>query len=165
MRKSTAIWGSLILAGMTITGRTPLLAAEAKVQPAKPADADLTKLAIAFLDACVTRDADYVAAHSIDDPVGSFTGIGSGTGDKWTLQDTLDDLRGLKKVGWEGLDPKGYVIGDAAWFSDLAYGVLPDGKKITIRISLVLRKVGSDWKAVHFHVSEGLAHGGIKKDS
>lgn len=133
--------------------------------PAAPAGADLTKLAVAFLDACVTRDADYVAANSIEDPVGSFSSFGSGAPKISDRIEFAEHLRPLKKVGWDGLDPKGWVSGNVAWFADVADGILPDGKKIPIRISLVMRNTGAGWKVVHVHVSEGVHRDGIRKGS
>lgn len=138
--------------------------AESTVAPAAVADEALTELAVKYLEANVIRDSKYVFENSIDLPKGSYTGIGSGTGTDWKLKYAAGHLDGLKKVGWEGLDPKGYVVGDVAWFTDLAHGVLPDGKKIDIRISLVMRKVGDEWKTVHHHVSEGVDRSGIKKE-
>lgn len=138
--------------------------AETAAAPATEADAALTELAVKYLEANVVRDSTYVFENSIDLPKGSYTGIGSGTGTDWKLKYAAGHLDGLKKVGWEGLDPKGYVVGDVAWFTDLAHGVLPDGEKIDIRISLVMRKVGDEWKTVHHHVSEGVDRSGIKKE-
>lgn len=137
---------------------------ELKAQPAVKADAALSALAKAYLEACVTRDADYVFAHSIDLPKGSFTGITTGSGTDWSLQHAAGHLRGLKPVKWEGLDPQGWVVGDFAWFSGLAKGIIPSGEALTIRISLVMRKIGNDWKGVHWQVSEGVDRTGIRKD-
>lgn len=165
-RKLSFVAAGLLLGGAI--GTMPAIAETAAPmssaeKPAVPAGEELTKLAIAFLDACVTRDADYVAANSIEDPVGSFSSFGSGEpkiSDRMTF---ADHLRPLKKVGWAGLDPKGWVSGDVAWFADVADGVLPDGKKIPIRISLVMRNTGTAWKVVHVHVSEGVHRDGIRK--
>lgn len=132
--------------------------------PVRPADAALQRLAMRFLQACVDRDADYVAANSIDEPAGSFTIIGTGLGTDWSLGNFTGHLRGLKPVQWSGLEPRGYVLGDMAWFTDLAQGILPDGRTLDIRVTLIMRRVGSSWKVVHNHISEGVHRGGIRKE-
>lgn len=129
--------------------------------PAKPADKEVIDAALRYLDACVTRDAAYVAANSIDDPTGSYSGITTGPGPGSTLQETVDHLRGLKPVKWGGLNPRGYVVGDFAWFTDYAKGIIPSGQELDVRATLLMRRVGSDWKVVHFHVSEGVQRDGI----
>lgn len=136
---------------------------ELAAPPAVKADAALTALAKAYLEACVTRDADFVFKHSIDHPKGSFTGITTGNSTDWSLQNAAGHLRGLKPVTWEGLEPEGWVVDDFAWFSGLAKGIIPSGEALTIRISLVMRKVGKEWKAVHWQVSEPVSRAGIKK--
>jgi SnoaL-like domain len=132
-------------------------------QPAQRASQEVLHAATRYLEACVTRDADYIAANSVDD--GSFWGIGSAPGPGWNLQETVEHLRGLKKAGWSGLKPQGFVAGDFAWFTDYAKGVLPDGEQLDIRVTLVMRHLGERWKVVHFHVSEGVQREGIKLGS
>jgi hypothetical protein len=131
---------------------------------AKPADQEVIEAALRYLDACVTRDAAYVAANSIDDPAGSYSGITTGPGPAQGLQEIVDHLKGLKPVKWSGQHPKGYVVGDFAWFTDYAKGIIPSGQALDIRATLLMRRVGKDWKVVHFHVSEGVQRGGIKLD-
>lgn len=128
---------------------------------AKEADASLTQLATKWLQACVERDGDYVCEHSVDEPKGSFTSVGT-SGGAWDLLGFADHLRGLKKVGWSGLEPKGYVFGDTAWFTGIAEGLLPWGQPLTIRLTLILNRVGGDWKVAHSHVSEGVDRAGIE---
>lgn len=161
----SAIAVCLVLTG-SMPGPAAAGAADAKVQAAVKADAELTKLATLFLEACVTRDADYLAAHSIDAPVGSFTGIGTGSSDtaNWTHAVNVEHFRHLKPVKWSGLSPDGYVVGDMAWFTDLAKGIMPDGQELTIRTTLIMRRIDGAWKAVHYHVSEPVVRGGVKKD-
>jgi hypothetical protein len=119
---------------------------------ASKAGTDVVELARRYLEACVTRDADYLAAHSIDDPTGSFSGINSSPGPGRGLPDTVAHFRELPPVKWSGLSPEGYVVGDFAWFTDYAKGVLPSGQELDIRVTLLMRRVGNDWKT-----AEGLA--------
>jgi hypothetical protein len=133
-------------------------------EPAKKADKAVIDAALRYLDACVTRDAAYVAANSIDDPAGSYLGITTGPGPGNNLQETVEHLRGLKPVKWGGLNPKGYVVGDVAWFTDYAKGIIPSGQQLDVRATLLMRRVEGVWKVVHFHVSEGVQREGIKLD-
>jgi SnoaL-like domain len=126
-------------------------------QRARKADQDLVEVARRYLEACVTRDADYLAANSIDDPQGSFSGINSSPGPGRGLPDSVAHFRELPRVKWSGLSPEGFVAGDFAWFTDYAKGVLPSGQELDIRVTLLMRRVDNAWKTVHYHVSEGLA--------
>jgi ketosteroid isomerase-like protein len=119
--------------------------------------------AVRYLNACVTRDADYIAENSATD--GSFTGITSGCSPPQSLEAIVSHLRGLKEAGWSELDPTGYVAGDFAWFTDHARGVLPNGQEVGIRTTLLMRRMDQRWKVVHFHVSEGVDRGGIELGS
>ena len=147
----------------TMNKREADATAATAAQPAQRASQEVLHAAARYLEACVTRDADYIAANSVDD--GSFWGIGSGPGPGWNLHETVEHLRGLKKAGWSGLNPQGFVAGDFAWFTDYAKGILPDGKQLDIRVTLVMRHLGKRWKVVHFHVSEGVQREGIKLGS
>lgn len=169
MRKTIRVMAtSLLLAGTTLGGAAyaspAMAAAPALAQAAVPASEEAMAVAMAFLESCVTRDADYVADHSIEDPEGSFSAFGSGEAKISNRIEFADHLRYLKKVSWEDLNPTGFMYGDVAWFADVAYGVLPDGKKLPIRMSLVMRNTDDGWKVVHVHVSEGVIRGGIKKE-
>ena len=135
----------------------------AKTQTCERAQGAVRAAAVRYLNACVTRDADYIAANSVAD--GSFTGITSGRSPPEGLEEIVGHLRGLKKAGWSGLDPAGFIAGDFAWFTDHAKGVLPDGQEIGIRTTLLMRQIGNEWKAVHFHVSEGVERTGIQLES
>lgn len=132
--------------------------------PAVPADDNAMEAVVNYLQANVLRDVNYVFANSIDLPKGSYVGMGSGTGKDFSLEYAAGHLAGLKPVSWEGLSPEGYMVGNMAWFTDLATAVLPDGRKVLIRITVVMRKVGEQWYAVHHQVSEGVSRSGIKKE-
>lgn len=129
------------------------------------ASQEVIDAALRYLDACVTRDADYVAANSIDDPAGSFSGINTGPGPANDLKHVVDHLRGLKPVKWGGLNPKGYMAGDFAWFTDYAKGIIPSGQQLDVRATLLMRRVDGKWKVVHYHVSEGVKREGIARGS
>ncbi len=126
----------------------------------QPADATLVDLAVKWLRACVERDDVFVAENSLDQPPGLFTCIAT-AGPSFGLQAFADHLRGLKKAGWAGLQPTGYVVGDTAWFTGVEEGLLPWGEPLTIRITLVLVRSMKTWKVVHCHVSESVAREGI----
>ena len=119
--------------------------------------------AVRYLNACVMRDSEYILANSASD--GTYTGTTSGCSPPQSLEEIVSHLRGLKKAGWQKLDPTGYVAGDFAWFTDHAKGVLPDGEEIGIRTTLLMRRVDGQWKVVHFHVSEGVDRAGIELGS
>jgi hypothetical protein len=129
-----------------------------------PANDELNRLATQFLQACVTRDVEYVAAHAVDEPAGSFTGITTGSDPDWSLSNTINHLQGLKQAGWVELDPHGFVAGEFAWFTAFAYGVIPNGERLGIRTTLIMRRFDGNWKAVHFHVSEAVDRLGIAKE-
>ena len=124
--------------------------------PARKADEHVMELARRYLEACVTRDADYLAANSIDDPAGSYLGINTGPGPGLGMEVNIAHFREVPPVQWSGLSPEGYVVGDLAWFTDYAKGVLPSGKQLDIRVTLIMRRIGETWKTVHYHVSEGV---------
>lgn len=138
------------------------IATTTAAQPAQPAGKEVLESALRYLDACVTRDADYVAANSIDAPEGSFSGFTTGPGPASGLRDFVDHLKGLKPVKWSGLNPRGFAVGDVAWFTDYAKGIIPSGQPLEIRVTLLMRRVGKDWKVAHFHVSEGVHREGIR---
>jgi hypothetical protein len=125
--------------------------------PAGMADERLVAFARRYLEACVTRDVDYLAANSIDDPEGSYSGINSGPGPGLGMAVNIAHFREVPPVKWSGLSPEGYVVGDLAWFTDYAKGVLPSGNQLDIRVTLIMRRIGVEWKTVHYHVSEGVA--------
>jgi hypothetical protein len=127
------------------------------------AEGAVQEAAVRYLTACVTRDADYIAANSATD--GSFTGTTSGCSQPQSLDAIVSHLRGLKTAGWSQLHPTGHMAGDFAWFTDHSNGVLPDGKEIGIRTTLLMRRIDGQWKVVHFHVSESVERGGIELGS
>ena len=127
------------------------------------AEGEVYEAAVRYLEACVTRDCEYIAASSVTD--GSFTGTTSGSSPPLSLEEIVSHLRGLKKAGWSQLHPTGYVAGDFAWFTDHAAGMLPNGEKIGIRTTLLMRRLEGRWKVVHFHVSEGVDRPGIELES
>jgi hypothetical protein len=131
-------------------------AAATRDLPARKAGKPLLDLARRYLEACVTRDADYLAANSIDDPEGSYLGINTGPGPGLDMKANIAHFRTVPPVTWSGLSPEGYVVGDLAWFTDYAKGVLPSGKQLDIRVTLIMRRIGETWKTVHYHVSEGV---------
>lgn len=122
----------------------------------KRADEKLIELANRYFRACTDRDIDYIENNSIDDPENSYSGITTGTDGVYSLSGIIDHLRGLPKVGYMDLNPKGYVVGDFAWFTDAPGGIMPSGQQIEVRATLLMRRVGEEWKVVHFHVSEGV---------
>ena len=124
----------------------------------------LVDLAVKWLRACTERDDAYIAEHSLSDPADAFRCVGS-AGEPFPLIPFTEHLRGLKKAGWSGLEPAGWVRGDTAWFTGSAQGLLPSGEPLVIRISLVMLRVDRAWKVVQCHVSEGVDRKGIELDT
>lgn len=137
---------------------------KADAKPAQVADDASMDAALMYLQASVIRDVDFVFARSIDLPKGSYVGMGSGTGTDFSLEYAAGHLAGLQRVAWDDLDIQGHTVDDVGWFTGTALGVLPDGRELPIRITVVLRKVGDQWFTVHHHISEGVSRSGIKKE-
>ncbi len=138
--------------------------AQGAVAPVTKADAALVGLAVSWLQACVERDDAYILQHSLDDLNDAFRCIGS-SGEPFPLHPFAEHLRGLKKAGWDGLEPAGWIRGDTAWFAGSAHGLLPSGEPLLIRITLVMLKAGDAWKAIHCHVSESVHRNGVELDA
>lgn len=148
---------AMLFGGCLTTGVTLALAEEGETNTGAARrvspEGAVHKAAMRYLDACVVRDAAYIAANSIDDPEGSFTGIHSGGSMKWGLSDRVEYFATLKPVAWDELDPEGFVVGDFAWFTDDAFLILPSGERPAVRLSLLMRRDGDTWKAAHYHLS------------
>lgn len=121
----------------------------------EPANSELTELATAYVDACLARDPAFVDAHSLDDPHGSFGGIGTPPGELFSRDVLIEHLPSLPQVRLLDSAPSGWVDGDVAWLTDFPRFSFPNGEAHPHRVTLVLRRVGGNWKVVHFHLSEG----------
>ena len=118
---------------------------------------ELIEFARNYLAALVARDTEYLADTSLDGEDCRYSGIGSLPDEQWDLQDLLAHLSDFPPTRFVNSQPSGFYIDDVAWLIDFPGCELPDGRVLAMRISLVLRRVEGKWKAVHWHVSEGVA--------
>lgn len=130
----------------------------------QPADSEMVRFAVAWLEACVERNADFILQNSQNEPAGVFTCTAT-AGSPFSLDAFADHLRGLKKAAWANLNPTGYVAGGAAWFTGVSEGLLPSGEPLVIRITLILVSADGCWKVAHCHVSESVERQGIELES
>lgn len=107
-----------------------------------------------YLNHLVNRDVKEVEEFGSDDDVMGYIGIHSEGPVNWSLQEVLDQIRHMKPSAVPPFEPYGYYDGDFAWFVGLPKGILPDGTEIVVRVTMIMRRVDGQWKAVHWHVSE-----------
>ncbi len=110
-----------------------------------------------YLAALAARDAQFVIENSVADDEAGYSGIH--TGDEpinWTIQETAEAIAPLAPAVLHGSAPKGWMIGDVAWFTDFPHGVLPNGQVLPdfVRLSVVARRKDGVWKVAHWHISE-----------
>jgi hypothetical protein len=122
------------------------------------APAEVVEFTKDYLRALVARDTARLRANSVDEPESVYVGIGSLPDESWSLPDLIDHLGEFPPTEFVGMDPGGFVEGDVAWLTDYPTCVLPSGEAISMRATVVLRRVGGAWKAVHWHLSEGVPH-------
>lgn len=110
-----------------------------------------------YLAALAARDAQFVLENSVEDDEAGYSGIHTG-GEPidWNVQATADAITPLSPARLEHSNPKGWMIGDVAWFTDFPHGVLPNGRVLDdhVRLSIVARRVDGRWKVAHWHISE-----------
>ncbi len=56
----------------------------------------------------------------------------------------------------EDSDVNGWEVGDIGWAVDQPTMVLPDGTRIPVRITWVVRREDGAWRCVHAHTSVGI---------
>lgn len=76
-----------------------------------PAPPDVVAAATLFLNACVERDIDAMLGASVEETEGSFAAFNTAGTDPQDRQTFAEHLRPLRKAGWAGLDPAGWVVG------------------------------------------------------
>ena len=118
---------------------------------------ELIDFARRYLAALVARDTEFLATTSFDSDDCRYLGIGSPPEEYWDLDQLISHLGDFPPTRFVGSEPNGYCAGDVAWLTDFPGCELPDGTVLSMRITLVLLRIDGDWKAVHFHVSEGVA--------
>ena len=115
---------------------------------------EMNKIFFDYLEALVKRDVAFVEKGGIDDDVMPYIGFHSEGGTDWSLKETIEHLRPMKPSAIPPFEVHGYYEGDFAWFIGIPKGILPNGLEIIVRITMIMRRVKGEWKAVHWHVSE-----------
>jgi hypothetical protein len=110
-----------------------------------------------YLAALAARDAAFVLDNSVEDDEAGYSGIHTG-GEPidWNIASTAEAISSLSPAQLDGSSPKGWMIGDVAWFTDFPHGVLPNGQVLDdhVRLTIVVRRVAERWKVAHWHISE-----------
>lgn len=111
-----------------------------------------------YLAALAARDTAFVLENSVEDTEAGYSGFHTGgEAIDWSIQSTVDALTPLSPARLEKSGPKGWMIGDVAWFTDFPHGVLPNGQVLDdfVRLTVIARRVEDDrWKVAHWHISE-----------
>ena len=110
-----------------------------------------------FYERFSAGDVDAFAAGIADAPGVSVIGSAPGEGHD-SREDWIDAYRqgAAKGIRLEGEDPRGYEDGAMGWGTDRAAFVLPDGSRLSTRLTAVLRNEQGEWKVVHLHFSVGV---------
>jgi len=112
-----------------------------------------------YFAACLARDVNYIAAHSIEDDDTGYTGFHSGKTIDYSIADSVASIGPAPPASCINSAPYGWMIGDIAWLVDFPTGVLPNGEPLPdpVRVSFVMRRVKGEWKMAHWHVSESVS--------
>lgn len=110
-----------------------------------------------YLAALAARDSAFVLENSVEDDEAGYSGIHTGGEpvDR-VIQSTADAIAKLAPAKLVKSNPKGWMVGDVAWFTDFPHGVLPNGQVLDdhVRLTVVARRVADRWKVAHWHISE-----------
>lgn len=111
-----------------------------------------------YFAACLARDVEYIAAHTIEDEESEYLGVHSGLHIDRSIADSVEAIGPLPPASCVNSNPRGWVIGDVAWLVDFPHGVLPNGEALPdpVRVTFVMRKVRGEWKMAHWHLSESV---------
>jgi ketosteroid isomerase-like protein len=107
-----------------------------------------------YLAALVARDVAVIEKDGSDDEIMGYIAFHSEGPVNWSLREAVDYIRPMKPSAIPTFEPVGYYEGDFAWFVGMPKGILPDGTEVVVRVTMIMRRVGDDWKTVHWHVSE-----------
>jgi len=111
-----------------------------------------------YFAACLARDVDYIAAHTVEDEESGFIGFHSGKTIDRRIADTIASIGPAPPASCINSAPRGWMVGDVAWLIDFPTAILPNGHKLPdpVRVTFVMRKVKGEWKMAHWHLSESL---------
>jgi len=112
-----------------------------------------------YFAACLARDVDYIAAHTVEDEESGFIGFHSGKTIDRHIADTIASIGPAPPASCINSAPRGWMVGDVAWLIDFPTAILPNGQKLPdpVRVTFVMRKVRGEWKMAHWHLSESLS--------
>ena len=119
---------------------------------------EMNDFAKEYFAACLARDVEYIAAHSVEDEESDFVGFHSGAHIDRSIADVFESIGPLDPASCVDSNPSGWVIGDVAWLIDFPRGVLPNGEALPdpVRVTFVMRRVAGEWKMAHWHLSESV---------
>ena len=103
-----------------------------------------------------TAAAELITASAPAIVVGTGPGEGRDGADAWR-QGVKDTIEGMPGVGIEpGPNPRAYEENGVGWLTDEPTWILPDGTRISTRVTTVWRKEEGAWRAVHLNLSVGV---------
>ncbi|WP_033288664.1 nuclear transport factor 2 family protein [Amycolatopsis jejuensis] len=123
-----------------------------------PAPEEVLTLAKEWLAAGHRRDTEFIAAHSWTEDDNFVHTVASGPDSALSLGDFLQHLREYDPREVVLSNPRGFAYDDFAWVFDTPHIDLLDEGVLEARFTAVLRHVEGEWKVVHAHLSEGVAH-------
>jgi hypothetical protein len=110
----------------------------------------------AFSSGDPQRFADALASVEGVSVIGSAPGEGHDDRESWIAAYRKGMAGGMAGTRLEGGEPRGYEEGSLGWGVDTPSFVLPDGSRLSTRLTAVLRREDDRWKIVHLHFSVGV---------
>ncbi len=119
---------------------------------------EMNDFAKEYFAACLARDVEYIAAHSVEDEESDFVGFHSGGHVDRKIADIYESIGSHEPASCVDSNPSGWMVGDVAWLIDFPRGVLPSGEALPdpVRVTFVMRRIAGEWKMAHWHLSESV---------